>query len=230
MFIPMLRIIVVFLTHALLLGTADAAVYMGAGLGSDTIDFKQSAHIVRPMDFDVVDQSHLSGTGVFGTVFAGYACQHDKWYLAAEINANLSSSAFSASNVERLRGNSSSTQYKLKNSVGLSVLPGYFLAENTLLYLRLAYANARLQVQTSDSSLQNVSHRSGGIRYGLGLRQSINKRFSFRVDYSVANFKQTQMRTFDSLSSTTKLTTLSPREQLVELAMIYTFDSDTKTV
>jgi len=70
------------------LSSSHASFYVGAGLGPDTVDFKQTAHVVSfnpaftTQGFNVQDKTHLSGTGVFGTVFAGYALVQQQFFFA----------------------------------------------------------------------------------------------------------------------------------------------------
>lgn len=209
---------------------ANAGAYIGAGIGPDTVDYKQQSHVVyfnpaQPTQgFNVIDRTHLSGTGVFGTLFAGYSVLHNALYLAAEINGNLSGSQFRSSNAEAIHGSYSSTVYKLKNVFGISVLPGYQFSNTTLFYGRLGFADAKLRVVTSDTSLQNLNKWRGGFRWGLGGKQNINEQVALRLEYSQIWYKKANMYTFDTLSSVSKETTLKPMQQLVEFGLVYQFD------
>ncbi len=207
--------------------TAHAGWYAGAGLGPDTIDFKQRSHVTQTgsQGFDVINKTNLSGTGVFGTIFAGYGKLVNKLYLAAEINGNVSSSSFLTSNHEYVHSNFSDTRLKLPNSYGVSILPGYQVIESTLFYGRLGYSNAKFKSSTSDTSLSNISTRLDGFRYGLGLKQMLTKRVAVRVDYSRIDYQHIQMATLDTGSSTTKNTTIKPNQQLVELGVVVNFGS-----
>lgn len=203
--------------------TTHAGLYIGGGVGSDTVDFKQSSHVYQLDNFNVINQAHLSGTGVFGTLFAGYAHLNNKFYLAGEINGDLSSTTSKSSNVELVHATVSSTHYKLKNSVGISALPGYQLSLNTLFYGRLGYENALFKSITSDVSLANISSHKGGFRYGLGVKQAVSERMALRLDYSRVQYGKVQFSTLDTLSTTIKDTTVSPRQQLVELGVVFNF-------
>ena len=200
------------------------APYWGVGVGSDTINFKQNAHISQLPTFDVTDITHLSGTGFFGTFFAGYYWLHNQFYLAVEGNGNLSATEFQSSNTNIINPNASNTHYKMDNSYGISILPGYQFSNNTLFYVRGGYGNAHFEVNTSDISLENISRRVDGFRYGLGIKQAITENIAVRMDYSRINYSNTNLHTFDALSSTTKNTSIHPHQQLVEFAVIYALD------
>lgn len=216
--------------YALLLGlscqisAAYAGFYAGLGIGSDTVSFKQSGHVVRPGSFDVLDKTHLSGTGVFGTLFGGYSWLVKQFYLAAEVNGNISSTVFKGSNFESVHGTASSTKYEMPHSVGVSVLPGYFLLPTSLLYVRAGYTNGEFKSKTTDISLANTSKSLDGFRYGLGLKQTITEKVALRLDYSRIDYNNVTFRTNDVLGSTRKTTIITPREQLIELGIVVSFN------
>lgn len=218
----------------LICSPGHAGFYAGVGVGPDTVEFKQKANVVYyneafpAQGFNVLDKTHHSARGVFGTLFGGYEYIKDQLYLAAEINGNLSSTVFKSSNAERIHGTYSSTAYKIKNSVGLSVLPGYQFSPATLFYGRLGVTNGHVKVITSDSSLQNISTNKGGFRWGLGGKQAINEHFSVRMEYSQITYHTAKMRSFDNLSSVAKNTRIKPHQQLVEFGLVYAFDGVSK--
>jgi len=216
----------VFGLISLLAPQANADFFLGAGLGSDTIDFQQRANVYQPgaFGFNVIDKTHLSGTGVFGTIFAGYGYLKNKLYLAAELNANLSSTSFKSSNKEYVHANFSSTQYKIINGYGISLLPGYQYSENTLFYVRMGYINSKLVIRSTEPLIDNKSYLRDGFRVGLGIKQTLTKRVSVRMGYSQAQYVDTTLNLFDSTSFVTKHTIISPRQQLVELAIVVRAD------
>lgn len=216
-------------TFLLASSLGHAGIYAGLGIGPDSIEFKQRANVVYfdaanpTQGFNVLDKTHLSARGVFGTIFGGYEYLNNQLYLAGEINGNLSSAVFKSSNAERIHGTFSATSYKIKNSVGISILPGYQLSPATLFYGRLGVNNGHIKVITSDSSLQNISTNKGGFRWGLGARQAISDHFSVRMEYSQINYPGANMATYDNLSNVAKRTRINPHQQLVEFGLVYTF-------
>lgn len=197
--------------------------YAGAALGSDTIDFKQHAHFIVPTHLDGTDKTHLSGTGIFGSLFAGYAITRNSFYVASEINGNLSSASFKSSNAEAYHSNVSKTRYKMNDTFGISVLPGYLLSDNTLFYARAGYSNAQFKITGNDASLGHSNHRKNGFRYGLGIKQALSQRVALRMDYSRINYNSTRLATLDVLSNFAKNTSITPRQQLIELGIVINF-------
>lgn len=206
-----------------------AGYYAGIGLGSDTVDFSVKSHVVQanpnqPVGFDVINKSHASATGIFGTLFAGYGTLvKNNYYLAGEINGNLSSTKSTTSNDEFVHLSFASSTLKIKNSYGLSVLPGYQFSPATLFYGRLGYANGKITQQTTDISLANFTKRKSGFRYGLGVKQDINERIALRMDYSRIDYKKINTSTFDPLGNVGKSTQLHPQQQLVEFGLVIKF-------
>lgn len=207
----------------------NAGFYMGAGLGADYANFTQRAHVYKadpnqPLEFDVINKAHLAGSGIFGTLFGGFGgVVKNQFYLAGEINGNLSSLGFTGHNYEYIHLSASETILKIKNTVGLSILPGYQFSPATLFYGRLGVANSKFQQDTSDISLMNFGKRRSGFRYGLGVKQAITDRLAVRMDYSRIAYNTFDTGTFDAVGNTTKNTQLTANQQLVEFGLIYNF-------
>lgn len=206
-----------------LTASAYASPYAGLSLGADTVTYTQEARITQVGTFDAADKSHLSGTGVLGSFFAGYSSLRNKFYLAGEFNANLSSTVFKSSNAEFISSSLARTQFKINNSFGISLLPGYQYSLTTLFYGRLGYTSGHFKINTTDSSLANTSSYCDGFRYGLGIANELNSTLALRLDYSRIDYSKTRLSTLDSLSNTTKVTSIKPQQQLIELGLIYTF-------
>lgn len=105
--------------------TSFAGAYVGASIGPEGAVFSQTAHVQNP-SINVVDREHFAGYGVFGSLFAGYGRVHQHYYLAAELNANLSSLRYKLINDEYLFSSFNKTTFTMNNSEGVSLLPGYF--------------------------------------------------------------------------------------------------------
>ncbi len=207
--------------------TINAGFYGGAGIGSDTVDFTQRSTLstisdgIHPVDFSVINKSHLSGTGVFGTLFIGFEKLYNKFYIAGEVNGNISSVTHTEFNHEFIHLNFADTFIKIQNSFGISALPGFQFTPNTLFYGRLGWTNSKIQQNTGDLSLAGFSVRRDGFRYGLGVKQAITERVALRMDYSRIAYSSIQTNTNDGVVP--KKTQLTPNQQLVEFGVIINF-------
>jgi outer membrane immunogenic protein len=196
--------------------------YLGAGVGPVFANFQQESSFLQPGTANVKDTTHLSGTGVFGSFFGGYGWTKEKYYLAAELNADLTSIEYKSSNQEFVHSNLNFTHYKIQHSVGVSLLPGYLYTENTLFYARLGYTNGNLKITTNDSSLQNINNNLSGFRYGVGVSHRFTQKVSARMEYSHINYQRTKFTVMDG--AITKSTMISPDTSEVEFGIIYNFE------
>ncbi len=202
--------------------------YIGAGLGPEGASFSQKSDVVRPLTLFVEDHNHFAGTGGFGTLFVGYGLTYNRFYLAAEGNANLSSVKYKLTNEEFLHNNLSVTTFRIPHSEGFSILPGFFLRPDSLLYARIAYANGRIKIRESDPTIRSNSVNRDGIRYGLGLRQNVTDRWIFMMDYSQIHYKDIKSRVFEPMGNVTKSTRIIPNTAQVAFGVIYNFDVPVK--
>ena len=202
-----------------------AGFYVGGAVGPEGATFSQRAHVIRPGTFDVIDKEHFSGTGVFGSIFAGYGFNFwGSFYMAGEINGNASSVEYDLVNEEFLHQNFSKTYFTVRYSEGVSFLPGYFLSENTLVYGRVGYINGRLKIVESDPTIPSFNTNRSGIRYGLGIRHAFTPRLTAMMDYSQINYSNVRGTVFEPFGGVTKATKITPNTAQVAFGLIYNFD------
>ncbi|MBA2711681.1 MAG: outer membrane beta-barrel protein [Tatlockia sp.] len=204
-------------------GPCFSGFYIGAGLGPEGASFSQKSDVVRPLTFYVEDHNHFAGTGGFGTLFAGYSWTFNRFYIAAEGNANISSVKYKLTNEEFLNNNFSKTTFTIPHSEGISILPGFYLRPDTLFYGRIAYANGRIKIRESDPTIRSNSLNRDGLRYGLGLRQDITDRWVFMMDYSQIHYNDIKSRVFEPMGNVTKSTRIIPNSAQVAFGVIYKF-------
>jgi outer membrane immunogenic protein len=195
--------------------------YLGGGFGPEIASFNQSATVKQPGNFNVKDTTYLSGTGIFGSLFGGYAVVYSAFYLAGEVNANMSSVTFDSSNYEFLHSSTANTHYRMQYGFGLSILPGYIFTPATLFYGRLGYANGNFNISTNDTSLAKTKKNLSGLRFGVGINQSLSQQIAMRMEYSQVNYRSTSFSVVDG--TTTKTTSIKPTTGQVEFGLVYKF-------
>ncbi len=210
----------------------NAGFYVGAGLGPDSVDFYQRTHargtvyLDYPPNFDAYNKTHLAGNGVFGTIFAGFGqlFLHDKkFYIGAEANANISSVKYTAYNHEYIHTSFQDSFIKIKNSYGISVLPGFQYTPDTLFYGRLGIAIGKIQRgnnQVFDPST-DFSKSQNAFRYGLGMKRKLTDHLDIRMDYSRINYHGIQNNFNNPYVIVNRK--LIPGQQLLEFGMVYNF-------
>jgi outer membrane immunogenic protein len=224
----MQRLLIILFSSFLNLNATSlhAKAYIGLGLGPDLITLKQTAHIMSPapFGFNVIDKKNLSGTGIFGSLFAGIEGQKNKIAIAIEGNVDISSANYKSSNKEFNNENYSQTQYKMSQGLGLSILPGYLITPTSLFYGRIGYTNTHLKIATNDASLNNFSGRLNGVKLGAGIRQALSEAILIRLEYELSQYKSIDLKTFDALSLVTKNTNIKPRQHQVALSIVAQFN------
>lgn len=226
----MLRKTIIISAISLSVGTSCyAGFYIGAAGGPEGAFFNQHAHVVgyspQAISFDVLATNHFSGTGGFGSLFGGYGKIYNQYYLAVEGNGNISSVNYEMKNDEYVHNNFATTFFTMRYSGGVSLLPGIFLGDNTLLYGRVAYTNARLKIiEGADPSIQDIIKNVNGIRYGVGIRQALSPQWIFMMDYSQINYQSVKSHTFDPIGMVAKDTRITPNTAQLALGIIYNFD------
>lgn len=207
-----------------------AGFYGGLSAGPEGASFTQKAYVARPGTattggFNVIDKNHFAGIGVFGSIFAGYSRNFcDVYNLAAEINANISSLEYRLANAEYVHSNFSKTTFKITNSEGISIMPGYNLSESTTFYARLGYINGRLKIAEPDPTIQSLRRNVNGFRYGLGIRHAVTPKLALMMDYSQINYGAVHSNVYESFGNVFKHTDIRPNTAQVGFGFLYCFD------
>lgn len=224
----MLRKTIIAGAISLLANPSFSGFYVGAAVGPEGAIFTQRAHVVRVGTFNVIDKEHFAGIGVFGSLFGGYGWRHNQFYLAGELNANLSSLSYQLTNDEYEHKTFSKTTFTMTNSEGVSLLPGYFIADNTLLYARVGYINGRLKIRESDPTIHSSTTNRNGIRYGGGVRHNLTPKWTLMMDYSQVNYDSITGTVYEPFGGVTKKTKITPNTAQVAFGVIYNFDAPQK--
>lgn len=225
------------LSYVLMFSTTSvyAGFYLGASGGPQGASFSQRAHVIGSAggfsSFNVIATNHLAGMGVFGSLFGGYAWIHHQYYLAGEVNGNVSSLTYELVNDEYVHHNFARTYLTMRSSEGISALPGIFLSDATLFYGRVGYSNGYLKVvEGADPSIQNLKKNLSGIQYGVGVRHRLSPQWSVMMDYTQVNYQNAHSFTFDPFGLVTKITTIAPNTAQLGLGVIYHFDQPVEYV
>lgn len=202
--------------------------YIGVAGGPEGASFSQHSHVMGQNSseghFNVQASNHFSGTGVFGSLFAGLAARYHRYYLAGEVNGNFSSVQYNLTNDEYVHQNFQKTFFTIKSSEGISFLPGIFLLDSTVTYLRIGYANGHVRIfEGADSTIQNFNRHCSGVRYGIGARHALTPQWALMMDYSQINYQHLNSHTFEPNGGVTKFAKLTPNTAQLALGITYNF-------
>jgi outer membrane immunogenic protein len=188
----------------------NGAFYAGVGLTRDTADFDTK---ISTSGTTLVE-SDASGTGVGGNLFTGYGYTFcNGAYLGGEVFGSLSSLEHKTN--LPTTGNLS---LKLKNSYGISALPGYWITDNSLLYARVGYVRSKFE--ESLQGLASHNHELNGLQLGIGLQTTLVDNLSLRGEYIHTNYQSTPSRSYANGLITTNY---RPTTDQFGLALAYRF-------
>lgn len=105
----------------------------------------------------------------FGGISFGYGGKLENLYLGAAADASY--------NFAKYRNNG--ITIKMPYAAGIYVVPGIFITQNTLLYLKAGGAYSKVKQTGTESLSKNVF----GFRGGIGVRAYLNKSFSIDTEY-----------------------------------------------
>jgi len=160
-----------------------------------------------------------------GTLFAGYGLVFaENWYLGIEANFDTGSTSAAESTViftDEISGtpvgtSPFSSETKLKYSYGFSLLPGFLIDENFLVFVRGGYINGRFETADSFSLLFQPDDLLG-VNYPSQEKNVSGYRLGFGGEYR-PEYLNLRLRLeyyydrYDSFSSTYDTNFLSPNE------------------
>jgi len=147
--------------------------YVGAEAGYSSSSFESR---IAP---DVT----LGGDGFNGGLVAGYGKLFDNIYLGGELGGYLSNSSISGS----VAG--ASYEASIRDQIDVSVMPGYLISPETLVYARLGYAYGRMDGKVdTGAGAANAKWNSDGWVLGAGVWLALTDTVGLRADYSRTMF------------------------------------------
>lgn len=157
--------------------------------------------------------------GIFGSIFGGYAWLYHAFYLAGEVNADVTNAKSQTTNDEFVHQNFKHVYYRMRHAFGVSILPGYLYTPNTVFYARAGYSLGNFNVSSEDASLSNMNRNVGGICLGVGINHDFTPHLAGRVEYKQVNYQSAGVTTVTG--TTTKNTNIAPITGQVEFALMY---------
>lgn len=194
--------------------------YAGVGIGRDTANFDQKLTINSTA---FVADNDANGSGALGTVFAGYSWLFNKFYLASELNAALSSidhhSYVSSTTVPAFTLNN---RYAIANTVGISLLPGIKITDASLIYGRLGYVRSQLKIDSQiNNSTTSDTHYLDGFRYGVGLETQFTRNLGLRLEYDHTDYQSYSLTT--SVGGVNATASVKPKSDQGILSLVWYF-------
>lgn len=136
----------------------------------------------------LVSAGYSQDFGVFNESLKGFNLAANLFYVIGNQNAGSTSMSGTDGRGDQRSANLS---YKLKNTWGISVEPGWNFTESTLGFVKLAWVNTQFNGNGSFSNSNGAADANGtisesktlnGFGYGLGVKQLVTKNIFVGVD------------------------------------------------
>lgn len=144
--------------------------------------------------------------------YAGYGVMLSNFYLAGEAEADWLNVEMSEDVADGTRNG-----FRISNTYGVSVLPGYRIANAALLFGRIGYVNSDVEYLTNTAP-GNQGDRLSGLRVGAGLQIAVTEDVMLRWDYTHTRYETLHYTDPDGHQNI-----LKPQENLFRLGLGYQY-------
>lgn len=223
-------------------GSASAqGLYIGAGVGGTGLMNQVSNYSNSlTLPFDVTSthaglntgSANFAKTGFSGDVFAGYVfCVGNGFVLAPELKGSFTNTkqndSITAGGTITVPGYAPVTlsdtdtfSQKVSGSFNVSLRPGYYVTDNTMIYGRVGYSWTKFNTTYTDSlstvSLNNSKTR-GGWAVGGGIEVNLTGQLGLRGDYVYTRYSN-----FTMTNSVNQSATFKPSTNSLTVGLVYT--------
>ncbi len=140
-------------------------------------------------------------TSELGQIAIGYSKNINRFNFAANIHFNAGAEDAGTSNIQASYG-TFPMNAKIKNNWGITVEPGYYLAENSLCFLKLGMEFADIRYHDSYNAeipyTNSISKSSNGFLYGFGIKQLLTSNIYLGLEISRTEFDKKQYSVWES--------------------------------
>jgi len=122
-------------------------------------------------------------------IFIGYRLSEDRFTIAAEARYGYSF----------IKNNSHATQsYEQTNEFGASVLPGYWISNQFLVYTRIGFSQL-----TTKNVFENIANDNSdtGLHFGAGVQIFASDTISIRGEYNRSTFNHKMVQVFEDTTT-----------------------------
>lgn len=200
----------------------QSGLYIGAGTAYNSYRVRKSGVLEDPIDGDLMTVNQtVSPIGESVSLFGGYGQYYDWFYIAGEIFAKFNNASTSDALV--IGDTTYNTNITMRNTYGISIIPGVKLTNSSLFFLRFGAMRTMIKTQEYGIGIGPVgtayseprSPWGNGISFGGGIETAVYKSLSLRLDYN-----HTSYAAFTTLLGTK----FSPSNDEVTLGLLYHFD------
>lgn len=118
--------------------------------------------------------------------------------------------------------------HTLKNTWGIRILPGYYLNQDSMIYIPLGLVTSQFQLNSSASNnVASASKNLHGFQAGIGFDHAINNQLHFKIEYLATQYEHFNVD-YSSNTQAKKRHYILNTDQF-HLGLAYYFDTDKTT-
>lgn len=203
-------LVATLLSQVVFAGAFDGPyVQLGIGGANTTTQSSYSQNNMRNLGYA---DFNTSGGSFLGQVQAGYSQVFSGFNIAGNVFYNIGnqkSGGYSHTSIASSTVTENISQnFKLKNTWGVSIEPGYYLGRESLGYLKVSYLNSTLNYGATyqmningtpdTTSTQSGQKSMNGIGFGLGLKQGLTENLFAFAEYQYVQYGKSSDVLFSS--------------------------------
>lgn len=194
--------------------------YIGAFGGGGEISNR--VQMVLPA-YGVNDSTTMSNDFITGGIQLGIATAVDRWYIGME--GNTMPTFINSSETWHISGFPFNSEVKLLNFANFDALPGFYITNNAIIYLRAGVGVARLELDQSGpfAKSYDLDDTTYGPQGGVGFDIGLCSNLSIGADYTYTRYTQSSFQETDPVTSNTYTFKAKSTENLVGLHLRYNF-------
>jgi len=169
--------------------------------------------------------------GIQGQLVAGYAYDINNFNIAAEITYQLPTITQHYQNTE-----DDSYSYKFSYNYGINFVPGYYITERNLIYLKVGIVRGKFagsEIGNDGIAIFDTPFYSNGLNLGIGSGIYLNKHIQLRLEYLFTAYQTYEAQRNinivvpppDNIDVNVNIKTkIQPKMHTFMLGLIYQFD------
>lgn len=192
------------------------------GLMGGVGNLNNRVQVTAPV-FGLNTSTTLTQNFATGGIDFGFATAVDRWYIGIDLNSLPV--PVSQSKSWSSQGFSLSDDTKLINFANIDAMPGFYVTNNFIIYLRAGVGISRIDLDQNNFAgktytLDDTTYGpQGGIGFDIGLCNSV----SIGADYTYTYYTQSSFTETDAVTTNTYTFKVQPKENYVGLHLRYNF-------
>ena len=204
--------------------------YTGIGLGYDSTNFHKLLTISHINSDELYYKNdNLNGDGLYVSGFIGYKWIINRISIATELSTHLNSLKYHGYVNDNYNTHEiSHGDFTINKSYGVSLLPGFLMTENVVLYGRIGaergyFKYSEHKIKPNGANGITETKWLNGIRYGIGMATELSKTLQLQLEYNRIAYQTYFDNTYPLAPDVVRIIKLTPKSNQMELSLVYNF-------